>query len=182
MNWDNFESHYQKYEQEFIQKAREEFEQQTSNNKVQFLRGVYRYLLLNRILARKEHTVWTVVRDRYGEKNRSSEQTGKIISRYTSQLMVHIGPDMFEQMRVDAARTLYDVFPDATVKWGQYVASAIEGIDIKYDRKFGLNTIRKNTVIEYAQHNGIPTRNHAEAQQVNARNMSKIKKRKSAPQ
>lgn len=178
MNWDNFESGYQKYEQEFIQKAREEFEQQTSNNKVQFLRGVYRYLLLNRILARKGHTIWTVVRDRYGEKNRSSEQTGKIISRYASQLMAHIGPDMFEQMRIDAARTLYDVFPDVTVKWGQYIASAVEGIDIKNDRKFGLTNIRKNIVIEYAHENGIHTRNLAEAQKANANNMSQIKRNK----
>ncbi len=83
---------------------------------MQYLRGVYRYLLLNRLLARKEHTVRSVLQDRYSEKNRSSEQTGNIISRYSSKLIAHIGSDMFEQMRIDAARTLYDVFPDATTK------------------------------------------------------------------
>jgi len=92
--------------------------------------------------------------------------------------MVHIGPDMFEQMRTDAVRTLYDIFPDSTAKWGQYISSAVEGIDIKNDRKFGLTNIRKNTVIEYAQENGIHTRNLAEAQKANARNMSKVKKKK----
>ena len=86
---------------------------------------------------------------------------------------------MFEQMRIDAARTLYDVFPDATTKWGQYIASAVEGIDIKNDRKFGLTKIRKNTVIEYAQANDIHVRNLAEAQKANASNMSRIKKKQS---
>lgn len=57
MNEENFESQYQKYEQDFIQKARQEFDVQASTNKVQYLRGVYRYLLLNRLLARKQHTV-----------------------------------------------------------------------------------------------------------------------------
>jgi hypothetical protein len=179
MNWDNFESGYKKYEQTFIWKAREDFDKQPFNNKVQYLRGVYRYLLLNRLLARKEHTVRSVLHDRYSEKNRSSEQTGNIISRYSSKLIAHIGSDMFEQMRIDAARTLYDVFPDATTKWGQYIASAVEGIDIKNDRKFGLTKIRKNTVIEYAQANDIHVRNLAEAQKANASNMSRIKKKQS---
>lgn len=177
MNWENFESQYQKYEQDFMQKAREGFDTQPSNNKVQFLRGVYRYLLLNRLLARKEHTVRSVLQDRYHNNLCSSEYTWEIISRYVSKLMVHIGSDMFDQMRIDVVRTLYDIFPEATAKWGQYVASAVEWIDITQDRKFWLTHIRKNMVIEYAQKNWIPVRDYKEAQKVLAPRMREIKKK-----
>ena len=182
MKQEDFESQYQQYEQAFMQKARERFLVQPSTNKVQFLRGVYRYLLLNRLFARKKHTVWSVLQDRYHDKLRSSECTWKIISRYASKLMVHIGSDMFEQMRIDAVRTLYDMFPEETKKktnkkWGQYVASAVEWIDITQHSKFGLTNIRKNMITEYAQENWIPVRDYKEAQKVLAPRMREIKKK-----
>jgi hypothetical protein len=99
-----------------MQKALEEFDQQSSNNKVQYLRGLYRYLLLNRLLARKKHTIGTVLQNRYHEKVRSSEHMAKLVSQYIAKILQNIGPEMFEQMRTDAVRTLYALFPDETKK------------------------------------------------------------------
>gem|GEM_PF-2628100 len=33
-----------------------------------------------------------------------------------SNILSNVGSDMFDQMKTDAMRTLYDVFPDKTVK------------------------------------------------------------------
>jgi len=83
---------------------------------------------------------------------------------------------MFDQMKTDAMRTLYDVFPDKTVKWGQFIASAVEWLDAIYDKKFGLNAIRKNTILEYAHKNWLPIRDLSQAQKALAPRMRKITK------
>lgn len=81
MKSQDFESHYQLYEQSFMREARVEFEKQPANNKVQYLRGVFRYLLLNRLLARKGHTIESVLGSRYIERKRSADVVAVFVSR-----------------------------------------------------------------------------------------------------
>lgn len=182
MNWNSFESGYQKYEQAFIQRSHEEFEKQPSNNKVQYLRGVYRYLLLNRLLARHSHTLEDVLRSRYIDRWRSAVAIAKFVSTGMQKIIAKTSPELFEQMRIDAMRTLYDVFPDKTVKGWQFVASAAENLDTVNDRKFWLINIRHNIILEWIALNNITVRTRSESQQLIAGRMSTIKKKRAAEQ
>jgi len=180
MEWNNFEAQYQLYEQSFMREARLEFDKQPANNKVQYLRGVFRYLLLNRILARKGHTVGTVLKSRYIDKKRSADTVAEFVSGWVKKILHSMPSDTFHQMRIDAIRTLYDIFPDETTKGWQFVFSAAEGIDIVDDRKFWLTKTRHNIILEWVVRNNLKVRTRAESQQANAHRMS-VLKRKTSP-
>lgn len=116
MKHKDFESGYRAYEREFMQNACTDFESQSSNNRVQYLKKVYRHLILSRLFARKEHTVTTIFQNRYTDKLRSSEQMGTFVRKFAKRIITNLGDEAFESIKTDVRRTMCDMFPHKKVR------------------------------------------------------------------
>lgn len=119
-----FQQAYKTYEDAFLQQACVDFDTQPSVNRVQFLRGVFRYLLINRLLATHGHTLQTVLQNRYIDHVRGTEFIAKFVVFCLSRILHKF--DGADPIIAEVKSVMHDRFPQQKVKGGQYVDSALD--------------------------------------------------------